>query len=69
MNKIILFISLVQMEWSVSIIYSIFILYGYVKMILPFSGCFILLNKKQNWIIAVGEEDNSHLTNEILCSE
>ena len=35
-----------------------------------FSGCFSLLNKNQNCIIAVGEEeDNSHIINEILCSE
>ena len=35
-----------------------------------FSGCFNLLNKNQNCIIAVGEEENnSHIINEILCTE
>ena len=34
-----------------------------------FNGCFSLLNKNQHCIIAVGEEDNSNIINEILCTE
>ena len=34
-----------------------------------FCGCFSLLNKNQNCIIAVGEENDSNIINEILCTE
>ena len=34
-----------------------------------FYGCFNLLNKSQNCIIAVGEENDSPIINEILCTE
>ena len=34
-----------------------------------FNGCFSLINNNQNCIIAVGEEENTNIINEILCTE